>query len=65
MFSIESCPRLNANSRMMPVMLYLRGISAKGLGHVLDFVYKGSISLAQDELVDFLAVAASLQGPIL
>ena len=37
---------------------------SKGLGHVLDFVYKGSISLAQDELIDFLAVAVSLQIPL-
>ena len=24
----------------MPVMLYLRGFSAKDLAHVLDFIYK-------------------------
>ena len=53
--------RLNANSKMMPVMLYLRGISARGLNHVLDFVYKGSINLPQEELNDFLAVGESLQ----
>ena len=53
--------RLNENSKMMPVMLYLRGISAKGLSHVLDFVYKGSINLPQEELNDFLAVGESLQ----
>ena len=53
--------RLNANSKIMPVMLYLRGISARGLNHVLDFVYKGSINLPQEELNDFLAVGESLQ----
>ena len=50
---------------MMPVMLYLRGISARGLNHVLDFIYKGSINLAQEELDDFLAVGESLQVRIL
>ena len=30
---------LNAHSQVMPVMLYLRGISARGLNHVLEFVY--------------------------
>ena len=57
--------RLNASSQMMPVMLYLRGISTRGLKHVLDFVYRGSISLPQEELNDFLAVGESLQIPML
>ena len=57
--------RLTSNSKMMPVMLYLRGISARGLNHVLDFIYKGSINLAQEELNDFLAVGESLQVRIL
>ena len=57
--------RLTLNSKMMPVMLYLRGISAKGLNHVLDFIYKGSINLAQEELNDFLAVGESLQIPLM
>jgi len=53
--------RLSGSSQMMPLMLYLRGISAKGLSHVLDFVYNGSISLAGEDLEDFLAVSESLQ----
>ena len=57
--------RLTSNSKMMPVMLYLRGISARGLGHVLDFIYKGTINLAQEELNDFLAVGESLQIPLI
>ena len=48
-------------SQVTPLMLYLRGISARGLGHVLDFVYSGSISLAEEELEDFLGVSESLQ----
>ena len=42
----------------------LRGISARDLNHVLELIYKGSVSLAQDELNDFLAVAESLQIPL-
>merc|ERR1712027_158287 len=57
--------RLTSNSKMMPVMLYLRGISARGLNHVLDFIYKGTINLAQEELNDFLAVGESLQIPLM
>ena len=53
--------RLSGSSQGMPLMLYLRGISARGLGHVLDFLYRGSISLAEEELEDFLAVSESLQ----
>ena len=57
--------RLSGNNQTTSFMLYLRGISAKGLSHVLDFVYRGSISLAQDELDDFLAVGESLQIPLM
>ena len=53
--------RLSGSSQGMPLMLYLRDISARGLGHVLDFLYRGSISLAEEELEDFLAVSESLQ----
>ena len=56
---------LNVHSQVMPVMLYLRGISAKGLQHILEFVYRGSISLAHEDLNDFLAVSESLQIPLL
>ena len=55
---------LSPYSPFMPIMLYLRGISARDLNHVLEFIYKGSVSLAQDELNDFLAVAESLQIPL-
>ena len=55
---------LTPYSPFMPIMLYLRGISARDLNHVLEFIYKGSVSLAQDELNDFLAVAESLQIPL-
>ena len=55
---------LSPHSPFMPIMLYLRGISAKDLGHVLEFIYRGSVNLHQQELDDFLAVAKSLQIPL-
>ena len=56
---------LNNHSQVMPVMLYLRGISERGLKHVLEFVYKGSIRLAEEDLDDFLSVGESLQIPLI
>merc|ERR1712154_347044 len=55
---------LAPHSLFTPVMLYLRGISAKDLGNVLEFIYKGSVSLDQHELDDFLEAAKSLQIPL-
>jgi len=55
---------LTSHSPFMPVMLYLRGFSAKDLSHVLEFIYKGNVNLHQYELDDFLAVAKSLQIPL-
>ena len=47
-----------------PVMLYLQSISARHLGLILEFIYRGRVSLPQDELNDFLGVAKSLQIPL-
>ena len=55
---------LTPHSIFMPVMLYLKGISAKDLAHILEFIYKGSVKLKQDELDDFLQVAKILQIPL-
>merc|ERR1712117_623030 len=55
---------LAPHSLFTPVVLYLRGISAKDLGNVLEFIYKGSVSLDQHELGDFLEAAKSLQIPL-
>ena len=37
-------------------MIYLRGISAKDLTHLLDFMYHGEVNVDQDELDNFLQV---------
>ena len=46
------------------VMLYLQSISARHLGLILEFIYRGRVSLPQEELNDFLGVAKSLQIPL-
>ena len=43
-----------------PVM-YLRGISAKDLKHILDFIYHGEVNVAKDDLDKFLEVAETLK----
>ena len=45
-------------------MLYLQSISARHLGLILEFIYRGRVSLPQEELNDFLGVAKSLQIPL-
>jgi hypothetical protein len=52
---------LTPYSTLTPMILYLRGISSTHLAYVLDFMYNGEVSVAQDELDGFLEVAESLQ----
>ena len=47
-----------------PVILYLQNFSARHLSLILEFIYRGRVSLPQDELTDFLGVAKSLQIPL-
>ena len=42
-------------------VVYLRGVSSNHLQYILDFMYHGEVSLAQDELNSFLLVAEDLQ----
>ena len=42
-------------------LIYLQGICAQDLTHLLDFMYYGEVNVAQDELDKFLEVAESLQ----
>ena len=42
-------------------LLYLKGISAKDLMHVLDFMYLGEVNVAKEELDKFLEVADTLK----
>jgi len=43
------------------MFLYLKGVSAKDMESVLSFMYHGEVSVAQDDLNTFLAVAEDLQ----
>ena len=42
-------------------LIYLKGISARELKYVLDFIYHGEVNVAQDELDKFLEVAETLK----
>ncbi len=42
-------------------VLFLRGVSHRFLGHILDFMYDGEVNVAQSDLKAFLAVAEDLQ----
>ena len=42
-------------------LIYLKGISARELKYVLDFIYNGEVNVAQDELDNFLEVAETLK----
>jgi len=42
-------------------LLYLRGIPKQELSSMLDFMYQGEVSIGQDRLAAFLAVAEDLQ----
>ena len=50
----------NQSGNANPV-IYLRGVRAADLEAVLDFMYYGEVSLAQDDLNSFLSVAEDFQ----
>ena len=42
-------------------LMYLRGVPREELASLLDFMYRGEVSIGQDRLAGFLAVAEELQ----
>ena len=42
-------------------LLYLKGVQRSDLNHILDFIYYGEVSIAQENLNSFLSVAEELQ----
>ena len=42
-------------------VVYMRGVSSVNMQHILDFMYHGEVSIAQDHLNSFLSVAEDLQ----
>ena len=42
-------------------MVYMRGLNAKELRAILDFIYLGQVEILQDDLDDFLALGEELQ----
>jgi len=51
---------LRCNPHQHP-LLYLKGVKFKELLGILDFMYNGEVNVAQEELKQFLAVAADLK----
>ena len=48
-------------SKHQSPFVYLKGINSVYLGYILDFLYNGEASIAQDELATFLETARELQ----
>ncbi len=42
-------------------VVHLKGISARNLNHIIDFMYEGEVSVAPDDLESFLVAAEGLQ----
>ena len=51
---------LKRNKHSHP-MIYMRGLKAKDLEAIVDFIYHGETSIAQQDLNEFLALAEELQ----
>lgn len=51
----------HTSSSSAPAIVFLRGIRAADLEAVLDFIYNGEVSLAQDDLDSFINVAEDLK----
>lgn len=42
-------------------LIFLRGVTAKDLASVMDFIYRGEVTVSQEDLQDFLSTAEDLQ----
>ena len=51
---------LKGNKHTHP-MIYMRGLNAKNLEAILDFIYRGEVNINQEDLDEFLALAEELQ----
>ena len=51
---------LKSNKHSHP-MLYIRGVKSTNLKYVLDYIYSGEVSIYQEQLNDFLAIAEDLK----
>ncbi len=51
---------LRQNQHSHP-FIYMRGIKAKVLASIVDFIYHGEVNIQQEELNDFMAIAEELE----
>ena len=52
---------LQSVKRTTHPLLYMRGLKTTELNLIVDFLYQGEVSVPQDQLEDFLALATELQ----
>jgi len=52
---------LKKSKKHESMVIYMKGLSFRHLTSVIDFIYKGEVSVPHEELTDFLALAESLK----
>ena len=55
------CRKSQLGGNQQQQVIYLRGVNSRDLKFILSFMYQGEVSIAQDHLNSFLAVAEDLQ----
>ena len=55
------CRKSQLGGNQHQQVIYLRGVNSRDLKFILSFMYQGEVSIAQDHLNSFLAVAEDLQ----
>ena len=55
------CRKSQLGGRHHQEVVYLRGVASQDLQHILTFMYCGEVSIAQEQINSFLAVAEDLQ----
>ena len=55
------CRKSQLGGNQSQQVIYLRGVNSRDLKFILSFMYQGEVSIAQDHLNSFLAVAEDLQ----
>ena len=55
------CRKSQLGGNQHQQVIYLRGVHSRDLKFILSFMYQGEVSIAQDHLNSFLAVAEDLQ----
>ena len=57
--------RIISKTKNSSPLIYMRGMKARELVYVLDFIYKGEVDVFEDDLPGFLALAEELELQVL